>query len=92
MSAVPLVTAILFSIGSTIAAEIREFDLKTIKRLGNELTRVRQRPDRGVTNAVRKQCGRDRKNRAARKAVRMIRMAADFSFMGWGKGEGVGMW
>jgi hypothetical protein len=38
--AVALVTAILFSIGSMIAAEIREFDLKTIEQLGNELTRA----------------------------------------------------
>lgn len=40
--------------GTTHAAEIREFDLKTIERLGNELTRESQRPDRGATNPVRK--------------------------------------
>jgi hypothetical protein len=54
MRAVRLITAILFSVGSAFAGEIREFDIKTIERLGNELTRVSQRPDRGVTNAVRK--------------------------------------
>jgi hypothetical protein len=36
------------------AGEIREFDLKTIERLGNELTRVSQRSDRGATNPIRK--------------------------------------
>lgn len=54
MRGVTLVTAILFSIGSTIDAEIREFDLKTTERLGNELIRVSQRPDRGATSPVRK--------------------------------------
>lgn len=54
MRAVPLITAILLSVGSAFAAEIREFDLKTIQRLGNELTRVSQRPDRGATTPVRK--------------------------------------
>jgi hypothetical protein len=36
------------------ASEIREFDLKTIEKLGNELTRISQRPDRGATSPVRK--------------------------------------
>jgi len=39
---------------SIFASEIREFDLKTIERLGNELTRVSQTSDRGATNSVRK--------------------------------------
>lgn len=54
MRAVCLIIAILFSVGSTFASEIREFDLKTIERLGSELARVSQRPDRGATNLVRK--------------------------------------
>jgi hypothetical protein len=38
-----------------LAGEIREFDLKTVERLGREMNRVSQRPDRGATDAVRKQ-------------------------------------
>src|ERR1700730_6944495 len=45
---------ILFFGGSTLAGEIREFDLKTTERLGNELTRQRRRPDGGATSPVRK--------------------------------------
>ncbi|HKP04567.1 MAG TPA: hypothetical protein VJU77_14545 [Chthoniobacterales bacterium] len=37
-----------------LAGEIREFDVKTLQRLGNELTRVIQTPDRGATTAERK--------------------------------------
>src|SRR6266404_7632638 len=54
MRAVPLVVAILFSLSVAFAGEIREFDLKTIERLGNELTRVSQSRDKGATDAVRK--------------------------------------
>jgi hypothetical protein len=43
----------LFPVCSAVAGEIREFDLKTIERLGNEVTRASQRPDRGATNPVR---------------------------------------
>src|SRR5438552_1787874 len=49
----PLV-AILFSLDAVSTGEIREFDLKTIERLGNELTRVSQQRDRGATSPVRK--------------------------------------
>ena len=55
----PLV-ATVFAASSAIvpftasAAEIREFDLKTVARLGRELNRVSQRADRGATDAVRK--------------------------------------
>ena len=35
------------------AGEIREFDLRTIERLGNELTRVSQTRDKGATTQVR---------------------------------------
>jgi hypothetical protein len=52
--AVTLILIILVSLPSAFAAEIREFDLKTIERLGNELTRESQRPDRGATSPVRK--------------------------------------
>jgi hypothetical protein len=45
---------ILFSVAVAFASEIREFDLKTIERLGAELTEVSQRPDRGATTPARK--------------------------------------
>src|SRR5438309_6468024 len=54
MRIVPLAAAILFFSAAAFAGEIREFDLKTIERLGNELTRVSQQPDRGATSVVRK--------------------------------------
>src|SRR5882724_1617047 len=44
----------LLSVASAFAGEIREFDVKTIERLGNELTRVSQTPDRGATTPDRK--------------------------------------
>jgi hypothetical protein len=50
----PLIPAILSCTSSTFAGDIREFDLKTIERLGNELIRVSQTPDRGATSPVRK--------------------------------------
>ena len=40
--------------GRLFAGEIREFDLKTIQRLGNELIRLIQTPDRGATTPERK--------------------------------------
>src|ERR1700730_17658019 len=54
MRAVPLVVAILFFSATAFAGEIREFDLKTIERLGNELTRVSQTSEKGATTAARK--------------------------------------
>jgi hypothetical protein len=47
---------LILSIGATLAAagEIREFSVQTLERLGNELTRVSQRPDRGASDAARK--------------------------------------
>ena len=53
MRFVPLVLSILFASSSVFATEIREFDLKTVERLGNELVRTTQRPDRGATDPVR---------------------------------------
>src|SRR5205085_4789807 len=46
--------SIFLCAGSAIASEIREFDIKTLERLGNESTRVSQTPDRGVTTPERK--------------------------------------
>lgn len=51
---VPLVLLILLCAGVAFASEIREFDIKTLERLGNELTRVSKTPDRGATNSERK--------------------------------------
>jgi hypothetical protein len=51
----PLSIVTLFFAATALANEIREFDLKTIERLGNELTRVSQQPDHGATNAARRQ-------------------------------------
>lgn len=50
------VVLLLLSISATLAAggEIREFSVPTVERLGSELIRVSQRPDRGATDPVRK--------------------------------------
>ena len=54
MGAVPfLLTLLLFAV-SAVAADIREFSVPTLERLGNELIRVGQRPDRGASDPVRK--------------------------------------
>lgn len=47
-------TLLIFAKGSAFAGEIREFDVKTLQRLGNELIRVSQTPDRGATTPERK--------------------------------------
>jgi hypothetical protein len=54
MRAVPLLITLLLFAASASAAGIREFSVPTLERLGNELTRVSQRPDRGATDAIRK--------------------------------------
>jgi hypothetical protein len=51
---IALTLSILLCASSALASEIREFDLKTLQRLGNELTRVSQTPDRGATTPERK--------------------------------------
>lgn len=47
---------LILSISATLAraGEIREFSVPTLERLGNELTRASQSPDRGASDAVRK--------------------------------------
>ncbi len=55
MRVVPLVVAIVFFSTAVFASEIREFNIPTLERLGRELTQASQRPDRGATDAVRKQ-------------------------------------
>jgi len=54
MRVVPLVLALLLVAGSASATEIREFSVPTLERMGNELIRASQRPDRGATDPVRK--------------------------------------
>jgi len=53
--AVPLIVTVLFFSAAAFGGEIREFDLRTIERLGDELTRVSQRADRGANNQAKKQ-------------------------------------
>jgi hypothetical protein len=50
----PIAFAILLSCNAAFASEIREFDIKTIERLGNELTRVSQTHDKGAITPERK--------------------------------------
>ena len=44
----------IFGVSAVFAGEIREFDIKTLERLGNELTRVSQTSDRGATTPAKK--------------------------------------
>jgi len=39
---------------SLFATEIRQFDLRTTERLGNEIARMTRRPDRGATTTAKK--------------------------------------
>ena len=48
-----LIATFVFS-ASACAGEIREFSVPTLERLGNELTRASQSPDRGASDAARK--------------------------------------
>jgi hypothetical protein len=54
MRAVPLLITLLLFVASASAAGIHEFSVPTLERLGNELTRVSQRPDRGASDPIRK--------------------------------------
>jgi hypothetical protein len=45
---------LLFSASAACAGEIREFSIPTLERLGNELTRASQSPDRGASDPARK--------------------------------------
>lgn len=47
---------LILSLGATLAfaGEIREFSIPTLERLGNELTRASQSPDRGASDPIRK--------------------------------------
>lgn len=47
-----LISAISVSVAA--AGEIREFTVPTLERLGNDLVRTSQRPDRGATDPIRK--------------------------------------
>ncbi len=54
MRALHLVAAMSTVCVSVLGSEIREFDIKTIERLGDELTRVSQSPQKGATTPARK--------------------------------------
>jgi hypothetical protein len=54
MRLVPLVIAILVPFVAASAGEIREFDLKTTERLGNELVKLSKRADRGCNTPAKK--------------------------------------
>src|SRR4051812_31655034 len=49
-----IAAAIFIASASAFAGEIREFDLKTIERLGSELAQASRQRDRGATNLERK--------------------------------------
>lgn len=49
-----IVLSILSYSFTAFAGEIREFDIKTIERLGNEMTRLSQTRDQGATDPTRK--------------------------------------
>jgi hypothetical protein len=51
---VPLISSIFLCTITVFASEIREFDIKTIEQLGNELTRVSQTAEKGATTPIRK--------------------------------------
>jgi hypothetical protein len=51
---IPLALSVLFCSLTASAGEIREFDLKTIERLGDELYRLSQTREKGATTPVRK--------------------------------------
>lgn len=48
------ILVVFFCVSSAFAGAIREFSVPTLERLGNELIRVSQRPDRGATDPIRK--------------------------------------
>ena len=54
MRAALIVATILLGVCSAGAAEIREFDIPTVERLGRDLARASQKPDRGASTPVRK--------------------------------------
>jgi len=58
-----------------IASEIREFDLKTVERLGREMNRVSQRADKGATDVVHK---RAQQTAIAALKGRLFRIHYDF--------------
>lgn len=58
MRIIPLFVAILFLSSPVFASDIREFDIRTIERLGNELTKVSQTRNKGATTPERKRTKR----------------------------------
>ena len=75
MRVVLLILSLLFASSSAFAAEIREFDVKTVARLGREMNRVSQRADKGATDAVRK---RAQQTAIAALRARLFKIRYDF--------------
>jgi hypothetical protein len=49
-----ILAAIVIGCGSAFGSQIREFDLKTVERLGSELARLSDTSDKGATTSSRK--------------------------------------
>ena len=75
ISRAAILLLLVLSAQSAAAAEIREFDLKTVARLGREMNRVSQRADKGATDAVRKQA---RQTAIAALKGRLFKIGYDF--------------
>jgi hypothetical protein len=80
-----IVIAAVVTCSSALASEIREFDVKTLQRLGNELTRVSQTPDRGATTPERK---RARETAIAALKEKLFNVHYDYVVLGDPAGSG----
>ncbi len=49
-----IIVAVVIACSSVFGSDIREFDLKTVERLGNELARLSDTPEKGATSPARK--------------------------------------
>ncbi len=82
---VPLIFSILLCGFTASASEIREFDLKTIERLGNELTQVSQTRDKGATTPERK---RAKQTAVAALKGKLFEIHYDYVVLNDSKGSG----
>jgi len=48
-----IIVAVVIACSSVFGSDIREFDLKTVERLGNELARLSDTPEKGATSPAR---------------------------------------
>ena len=49
-----IIVAVVIASSSVFGSDIREFDLKTVERLGSELARLSDTPEKGATSPARK--------------------------------------